>query len=238
MTEEWRAVEDWPGYEVSDIGRVRSWKRASGLTEPQVLALGLSAGYPCISLSAPGRHGTLKVHWLVAAAFLGPRPEGQEIAHNDGDRLNCRASNLRYATQAENAADKRQHGTLLLGEQVSSARLTDDQVRSIYADARPNSVVAAEYGVGRQAIGKIKRGRRWSWLTSAEPKPLPTVRLIKLSRDDVREIRASYVKGLNRWQRGNAAELAQRFGISINHLTVVATDPRWGAFDVDGEPTP
>ena len=52
-----------------------------------------------------------KVHHLVAEAFLGPRPEGLDIRHLDGDPLNNRADNLAYGTRSENIQDTVRHGT-------------------------------------------------------------------------------------------------------------------------------
>lgn len=42
------------------------------------------------------------VHSLVAYAFLGEKPEGKEIDHIDGDKLNNFASNLQYISHSEN----------------------------------------------------------------------------------------------------------------------------------------
>src|SRR3546814_16009402 len=64
-------------------------------------------------------------------AFVGPRPDGMEVAHNDGDPLNNRLENLRYATPAENTDDKLKHGTLLRGNAVGTAKLTVGDVRFI-----------------------------------------------------------------------------------------------------------
>ncbi len=50
-----------------------------------------------------------KVHHLVAAAFIGPRPEGMVICHNNGDPLDNRVENLRYDTQAANIEDMYAH---------------------------------------------------------------------------------------------------------------------------------
>lgn len=50
------------------------------------------------------------VHQLVAAAFIGPCPEGQEVRHWDGDPSNNAASNLLYGTHAENMQDMVRHG--------------------------------------------------------------------------------------------------------------------------------
>lgn len=57
---------------------------------------------------------TVKVHVAVALAFLGPRPEGLDIRHLDGDPTNAHASNLAYGTKLENEADKWRHGTRAL----------------------------------------------------------------------------------------------------------------------------
>lgn len=50
------------------------------------------------------------VHHLVAEGFIGPRPDGQEIRHLNGDRYDCRATNLAYGTHRQNVRDMVQHG--------------------------------------------------------------------------------------------------------------------------------
>lgn len=55
---------------------------------------------------------TRRLHRLVCEAFHGPEPQpGMDAAHNDGDRRNNHANNLRWATRAENIADQWSHGT-------------------------------------------------------------------------------------------------------------------------------
>lgn len=107
--EEWRPIVGWPGYLVSDQGRVISMKRKS----PRVLHSfpDRRGGYPVVSLSTGGACRNAKVHVLVAAAFIGPRPEGMDIRHLDGDVTNNRPSNLRYGTRSENMRDALRHGT-------------------------------------------------------------------------------------------------------------------------------
>lgn len=71
------------------------------------------------------------VHRLVAAAFI-PNPENKpDVAHWDGDGTNNAAHNLRWATEVENMADKKRHGTHIKGERHGNAKLTDAQVRDI-----------------------------------------------------------------------------------------------------------
>lgn len=112
--ERWRPVVGYEGrYEVSDLGRVRSSLPCRGLPVPRLLRSNPNAeGYLCVSLYQEGSsQRTSRVHRLVAAAFLGPCPPGQEVRHRDGDRRNPVLTNLAYGTQSENTLDSVRHGT-------------------------------------------------------------------------------------------------------------------------------
>ena len=52
-----------------------------------------------------------RIHLLVMLAFVGPRPEGLETRHFDGNHLNNSLENLRYGTSSENSMDEVRHGT-------------------------------------------------------------------------------------------------------------------------------
>lgn len=106
--EEWRTIPGWPGYEVSNLGNLRSLK--PGKQGPKVARLD-RRGYWRVSLSVAGVTKNRRVHQLVALAFLGPRPDGCEVRHLDGNRTNNNAENLAYGTSAENRADTLAHGT-------------------------------------------------------------------------------------------------------------------------------
>ncbi|UAK58596.1 HNH endonuclease [Mycolicibacterium smegmatis] len=68
-----------------------------------ILSGGLaSSGYRYVSLSKAGDKKQFYVHHLVAAEFIGPRPDGMVIMHLDDDTLNNNVDNLKYGTQAEN----------------------------------------------------------------------------------------------------------------------------------------
>jgi len=107
--ETWRPIPGFEGrYEVSDLGRV--WTHVSNrLMKPSLD----SSGRPAVCIA----HRALRVHRLVAAAFLGPCPEGQEVRHLNGDRTDNRLSNLAYGTHQENVADAFRHGTHYMARQ-------------------------------------------------------------------------------------------------------------------------
>lgn len=171
VNEEWRAIAGYDGrYEVSSLGRVRSLDMvcenigSSGYTRRRSgKVLGTSSNprhYPTVSLPS----GCTPVHKLVAAAFLGPKPDGCEICHHDGNRLNASAANLRYATHAENECDKDRHGTRLRGEEHNWTRkLTKEDVREIrlLAPYDTHALLAEHYGVDRSMISSVVRNKCW-----------------------------------------------------------------------------
>ena len=118
-TEEWRPVVGHEGaYEVSDLGRVRSLSRLITVGNHlqrhtgRVVGLRLNRdGYPTVVLAMNGKRDFARVPVLVCEAWHGPRPEGLEVRHLDGTRLNASPENLAWGTHAENCQDTVRHGT-------------------------------------------------------------------------------------------------------------------------------
>lgn len=172
MNEKWRDIPGYEGlYQVSSLGRIRSlarvviYKNRAARTHKiptTIRKTPLVTGYPSIFLSHEGKKVFFYVHHLVAAAFIGARPDGMEVAHGDGDKENCAAKNLRYATPLDNDADKITHGTRPDGERNGNAKLTAMQVLEIRRRATERLCdLAREYGVGPNAISKVIKGERW-----------------------------------------------------------------------------
>lgn len=120
-TERWLPVLGYEGfYEASDQGRIRSLSRwvyagpraGRRLHAGRVLRQPATPdGRPVVNLGVDGNHSARHVAHLVAEAFLGPRPEGQQVCHNNGDSADNRLSNLRWDTPSANILDSVQHGT-------------------------------------------------------------------------------------------------------------------------------
>lgn len=110
---EWKPVPGFEGiYSVSDSGLVRrDMHRTNGKTGG-ILHPAVVRGYQQIKLSNGPVMRQVKVHTLVAAAFIGPRPADLEINHKDGDKLNNVPGNLEYVTRRQNAAHASEHGLL------------------------------------------------------------------------------------------------------------------------------
>lgn len=155
----WKAVVGFEGlYEVSDLGQVRSVKtrRLKAYTKH------IYDSRPFMNLWRDGKQKIMRPHALVLTAFVGPRPDGMECCHNDGNSWNNRLENLRWDTPRNNQLDRIKHGTSNRGERCAAAKLTEAQVRAIRADTRLQREIAAEYGVKENTISRIKSGKRWA----------------------------------------------------------------------------
>jgi hypothetical protein len=90
MKEEWVAVQDYPNYAVSNLGRVLNIQRDT-ILKPRPN----DEGYLRVSLSLEGQVRDQYVHRLVAAAFFTGYDMREQVFHFDGDKENCALNNLR-----------------------------------------------------------------------------------------------------------------------------------------------
>lgn len=118
MSAKWKTISEFPNYEVSQDGHVRSkgrwcthnlhgtrfWKKGKILTPGRRRGGKLAVNIPQPRL----------VHRLVALAWIGPPPfEGAYVLHWDDDPINNHCKNLRWGSQLENMADAKRNGIKL-----------------------------------------------------------------------------------------------------------------------------
>jgi len=102
VSAEWRPVPEWPGYEVSSDGRVRSWRSTGfgvkrGRAAPLVLkAWRQASGYRYVHLCSGGLRRSCAVGSLVLAAFAGPRPAGHEARRRNRVKTDDQLWNLAW----------------------------------------------------------------------------------------------------------------------------------------------
>ena len=162
--EEWKPVVGYEGlYEVSDAGRVRSLTRMETSThwrtgtivqrrrDGRVLKPALdTGGYPYVNLYRMNRGGSkygeiAQIQRLVLEAFVGPRPDGMQACHNNGEQLDATLSNLRWDTREANMVD-----------QVRHRRGVGRAARPIYVHGLSSAVIEALEAHAQKTL----RGRR------------------------------------------------------------------------------
>lgn len=134
-------------YAISNHGRCYSFLRNRLINSAHNIS-----GYLTLDL----KRNTIKVHRLVALAFV-PNPDNKPfVNHIDGNKLNPRMDNLEWVTHSENMQHASKTG--LLSNTRIKIKLTYDDIRAIRArcvnGCRINgqSALAKEYGVSRQTI--------------------------------------------------------------------------------------
>lgn len=97
MEEEWKDIPGYPGYKISNLGRVVSYKRYSDGREIKG-APDKDGYYHILLYNLLGVRHTFKIHRLVAKAFVyNPHPDRWNIVnHKDENITNNRADNLEW----------------------------------------------------------------------------------------------------------------------------------------------
>lgn len=97
QTEIWKDVPGYEGqYQVSNLGNVRSIRVLSKINH--------SKGYHQINMMVDSKLKIMKIHQLVAMAFLDHVPNGNKLVvdHINGDKKDNRLENLQVITNGEN----------------------------------------------------------------------------------------------------------------------------------------
>ncbi len=164
----WKDIPGYEGaYEISDAGTIRRSSGSSGTYKGRVLHPGLTVwGYRQAHLSLDGKVTPHSVHSLVMLTFVGPRPEGYEINHINGDKQDNRIENLQYVTKSQNRLHAFEIGLQdTLGEHNSQNKLTAIQVLQIREMCATGKYLHREladiFNVTRRTIGDIVQRRSW-----------------------------------------------------------------------------
>jgi hypothetical protein len=106
--EEWRPIADFPDYEVSNQGNVRSNKSGNWNMLKACNDGNKGGDYLVVSLlSYNDKRITKRVHRLVAEAFIPNLENKKDVDHLDINRQNNKVENLRWATRSENMLNTR-----------------------------------------------------------------------------------------------------------------------------------
>ena len=155
MQEVWKDIKGFEGkYQISNLGRVKSLQR-NGRPE-RILRLNLIKGYAYTTLSNGSRgKKKLKVHRLVAEAFI-PNPHNKpEVNHIDGDKRNCKVENLEWVTHQENCKHAYETGLRTDNVYVNQIDVNTGEVIATFKSMKEASKIT---GVNYDSIAHCSRG--------------------------------------------------------------------------------
>lgn len=205
IAEIWLPVNGFPGYEVSDHGCVRSWRKNGPTDElrdaPRIMTPSNSSkGYLHVNLWRDGSRFTRNVHRLVLEAFVGSCPYGEECRHLNGKPSENGLENLAWGTHSDNILDAVSHGTHpSFGRRSNPRRI--DRVPGHYTPENREARREERRVAGRTANSTSK-----------------------LTADDVRRMRAMR-------ETHQLKEIGSLFGLSKQTVHKIVTRQRWRHVD-------
>lgn len=159
--EEWKDIKGYEGlYQVSTLGRIRSFHEYGGVKE-RILHLKICKnGYVSVALAKDGKYTYPLIHRLVAQAFV-PNPDNKPVVnHKDENKANNHADNLEwcsteynntYGTRNQRAIESKKKKVLC----VETGVIFDSQ-KTAQALTRLN-------GINRVVRGKQKTSGGYHW---------------------------------------------------------------------------
>lgn len=165
---EFLVIPSWPAYEIAIDGEIRRILAASGAKIGRTLKQrAMQNGYMVVTISMNSKTKTHLVHRLVAEAWIGRIPAGLDVCHNDGNRANNHALNLRFGTRKENMQDTIIHGTTNRGVRCGSNKYPESMILDIRArHDRGNKArqISIDLGIPIGTVWGVVRRDTWKWL--------------------------------------------------------------------------
>lgn len=145
-------LKDYPGYSIDELGTVyndMSQKIRSVSITPK--------GYANLRLKSPdGKRKHMRVHRLVAMAFI-PNPHNlPQVNHKDGNKLNNRVDNLEWCDQYHNM--QHAYKTGLNQGRVGFVAVTKKEIRSIiklHRLGKSHRFIASLFNVSSATICRV-----------------------------------------------------------------------------------
>lgn len=177
MTEQWKEIEDFPNYMISDKGRVWSKTRVihhkdrTKIAKGKILKNALnSCGYFVVVLCTDGKTKTQLIHRLIAEHFIDNSLNKKCVNHIDGNKTNNKLSNLEWVTYSEN--NKHAYSTKLklpskqkLGSKHINSKIDEEDVLEIRRKHKYESLgykkLSDEYGISISQIARIVKYKSW-----------------------------------------------------------------------------
>ncbi len=152
--EAWKLVNGYENlYWVSDQGNVRSKKKILSLPSD-------GWGYVVIRLYRNRQAKSIKVHRLVAKAFIPNPEEKPQVNHINGIKTDNRVQNLEWCTSSENVHHACKNG---FNPKAKLNELQVSIIRRLKSDM-PQREIANIFNINQKTVSRIQRGTSWGHL--------------------------------------------------------------------------
>jgi len=174
--EEWKDIPNWEGrYQASNLGRIKSFYTyknhriyKNSVKKRIMMQFFNNKKYLNCHLSNTHKSKFVKVHRLVAKAFIQNPENKPEVNHKDGVKWNNVLDNLEWSTTAENVQHSYDTGLNQgrKGEKHHLSKLTEKQVLEIRQKHKfriyTSKMLSIEYNISNSTVKRILRRELWT----------------------------------------------------------------------------
>lgn len=159
--ENWKKIEGYEKYSVSDFGRIRNDKTGRIMKTP----CGKN-GYPRVNLYDDMKASSKSVHRFVAETFIPNTENKEQINHIDGNKMNNNVTNLEWVSPSENIRHSFVNGLSKgpKGEINGQCKLTEVEVleiRRLRKEGWKQNEIARKFNVVQGQISYIVNKKSW-----------------------------------------------------------------------------
>lgn len=162
----WKDIQGYEGiYQVSNLGRVKSFPKTRNIGKNlrhypgMIRKLQINKnGYVYVELSDNKKPKLIRVHRLVAIAFIPNQENKNAVNHKDGNKSNNCLENLEWCTNSEN----RQHAYNIGLQKKGGAHHKAKKVINLVTGEKFDCIKDAAKSIGmiRQTLEDQLKGRR------------------------------------------------------------------------------
>lgn len=157
----WKEIKDYPLYQVSNLGRVKSLR----FGKERIIKGGIDTrGYSMMNLTGNNCRESVLTHRLVAKAFIPNLENKPNVNHINGIKTDNRVENLEWCTQRENVIHAFENGLCSDKKGVNNGRaiVTEHQVLEIRKiSGKSTAQIARDYGLTWDCVCKIRKRKTW-----------------------------------------------------------------------------
>ena len=165
--ENWKKIQGFEDYSVSDMGRVRRDTPGPGAQAGRILKGKINKeGYELVLLSNKGKKTMFTIHRLVAKAFIPNLKNLPEVNHLNGKNDNS-VKSLEWSTRSDNVQHAYDNGLCRgpIGEKQGRSKLKEFQVLEIIDLSKiglTQNEIKEKYGISQGLVSKILNKKTWS----------------------------------------------------------------------------
>lgn len=158
--EVWKTVKDFPDYEISSMGRVKSNKTGRGACVAFLKSSNNGQGYKYVSLRGDGSVKNCFVHRLVAEAFLPIDESRNDVNHKNGIKHDNRLENLEWCNKHENMRHAYDIG-LLKSPNAKLCERDVEIIRRLWFSGVHREVISDVFEISFAQISRIVNKGNW-----------------------------------------------------------------------------